>query len=1036
MAKKIQMRRGPEANLPQLNVAEVGFTTDTKKTFIGSSTGNVELTKKSDVDAKFATTDQTLTTHATQLALKATKTELDAKVAQVISGSPKAIYPTLAELQTAHPTGTTGVYVVTENGNWYYWNNSAWVSGGVYQAASFTDDFLFNALGIPNPQPNKLMKNEIVNGDFSAGTSSFGVPAGTATATNKVLSLKGNGSATYPQISQITTMPYVNGSKFYFKAKCRVTNPDALSINFMLYNAGMGTIITPIKMNPVNGVYYTDSKIITATAGGAPGSIFNVYISNVYATAALSLDKVLEIENFIVLDLTRIFGAGNEPTNTQMDAYLAYYSPNSWFDGTKTIAMAGYSNDKVLAEVNGVVKMASINELTTSAKMPITDTKNYFSTDNVEGALEQNAERVIAIATPLNNSFITGDTYSNIQDLIPVASPTWGYTTSTFSGWGGAIGKPTNFNTLVFKVRNRATNSLPVTSIRAGVTVQNKDGQVIADKTVTNLNILPGEEKLVYLDLGVTVANSELNNLWAMFKCNQIIDVWTGASPYMLSEPNYGMTAYSISGALTPLASSSNVTSASNAKPLLYTVFSQVTLIPKPSFLANIPNTAQAPQTLMLEPVRVIVPDSYHAVVGDTLQIFFRGIIEAVDPYQYDIKLMYSGQNGKNFPRYFQITPLLSDVGTHTLTISVLSNNGVVLGTASTKIIVKAVGASPTAPKNILCIGDSLTSAGFWVREAERRIRATDGAPVGDGRTNFNFIGTVSNAATPSVKWEGYGGWTWNSYLAEPSATTLDMWVYDTHDKTIVDQHSLWTDASNNVWKLETIETTRIKFTRHLAHTGVMPTGAGTLTHSSGATNISAITYTSTVAGGGNPFWNETTNQVDFSDYCSRNGFTGIDYVYTLLTWNGGGSYRETAEKNASHITSAKLFIDKLHAQFPDAKIKVMGIQLPSLNGGMGTNYGASGGYADNYGNVRTVFGMNLAYQALSEDPLYKDYVDFINISGQFDSENNMPSALAPVNTRSTKTELLGNNGVHPDANGYNQIGDGAYRNMIAEITV
>ena len=48
----------------------------------------------------------------------------------------KGVYATLALLQAAFPTGTTGVYVVAADGKWYYWLGSAWVAGGTYQAAA------------------------------------------------------------------------------------------------------------------------------------------------------------------------------------------------------------------------------------------------------------------------------------------------------------------------------------------------------------------------------------------------------------------------------------------------------------------------------------------------------------------------------------------------------------------------------------------------------------------------------------------------------------------------------------------------------------------------------------------------------------------------------------------------------------------------------------------------------------------------------------------------------------------------------------
>ncbi|GLI83631.1 hypothetical protein ANABIO32_13250 [Rossellomorea marisflavi] len=74
-----------------------------------------------------------------QLADRATKEELDRKVSQIVSGSPKGTYSTLAMLQAAKPSGDAGVYVVSADGKWYYWNNAAWTAGGVYQSTGLGD---------------------------------------------------------------------------------------------------------------------------------------------------------------------------------------------------------------------------------------------------------------------------------------------------------------------------------------------------------------------------------------------------------------------------------------------------------------------------------------------------------------------------------------------------------------------------------------------------------------------------------------------------------------------------------------------------------------------------------------------------------------------------------------------------------------------------------------------------------------------------------------------------------------------------------
>lgn len=66
---------------------------------------------------------------------KADKTELQA----VASGSPKGVFPTLLDLETAFPAGDNNIYINAANGYWYYWDGSMWVDGGVYQSTGIAD---------------------------------------------------------------------------------------------------------------------------------------------------------------------------------------------------------------------------------------------------------------------------------------------------------------------------------------------------------------------------------------------------------------------------------------------------------------------------------------------------------------------------------------------------------------------------------------------------------------------------------------------------------------------------------------------------------------------------------------------------------------------------------------------------------------------------------------------------------------------------------------------------------------------------------
>lgn len=90
-------------------------------------------------DVKFLQVDSQIQNIDGQLANKANKSEVDTAISNIGNASPKGVYSTLTALQTAFPSGTTGIYVVTANGNWYYWNGTAWTVGGVYQSTGIAD---------------------------------------------------------------------------------------------------------------------------------------------------------------------------------------------------------------------------------------------------------------------------------------------------------------------------------------------------------------------------------------------------------------------------------------------------------------------------------------------------------------------------------------------------------------------------------------------------------------------------------------------------------------------------------------------------------------------------------------------------------------------------------------------------------------------------------------------------------------------------------------------------------------------------------
>lgn len=57
---------------------------------------------------------------------------IDTKVNNMTTATPQGAFNTLEDLETAFPTGTKGIYVISSTNNWYFWNGEEWKNGGNY----------------------------------------------------------------------------------------------------------------------------------------------------------------------------------------------------------------------------------------------------------------------------------------------------------------------------------------------------------------------------------------------------------------------------------------------------------------------------------------------------------------------------------------------------------------------------------------------------------------------------------------------------------------------------------------------------------------------------------------------------------------------------------------------------------------------------------------------------------------------------------------------------------------------------------------
>jgi len=408
------------------------------------------------------------------------------------------------------------------------------------------------------------------------------------------------------------------------------------------------------------------------------------------------------------------------------------------------------------------------------------------------------------------------------------------------------------------------------------------------------------------------------------------------------------------------------------------------------------------------------VPERYHLVVGDTFELFYRGIIHCSDPYIYNIEVKCS--KGSAYRRKYMFTPTSDDIGEHKLTISISNDHGDELDRAEVILEVNPVAESPKDDTYVLCIGDSLTAYGQWSSECLRRFTASDGEPCGHGLEKLHFIGTKK--AEHGAWAEGYGGWR-VEYFNE-AHTSSDYYfriVSPNHTKTQADRWSNYTDGVNK-WTIESVYDDGFKM-RRLTWMGGNPE-SGTMKHISDGNDTGDIEFTEIRNTPNNPFWNEAEGKVDFKWYAEHIGAPRIDICFILLGWN---SIRCSEAEYKPHF---RTLINNIRASYPECKIVLMGIETPADQNALGYIYGSSWDFMSTNAHTKR---LEKWYNDIAAE---YDNIDVINISGQFDSENSFETKERTMNIRSAKPEEFQANGIHPNREGYYQIADAMYRKLNA----
>lgn len=157
------------------------------------------------------------------------------------------------------------------------------------------------------------------------------------------------------------------------------------------------------------------------------------------------------------------------------------------------------------------------------------------------------------------------------------------------------------------------------------------------------------------------------------------------------------------------------------------------------------------------DPIGLTLPARCYAVPGVPVGIYHDNIVLAEKPEAYEWD--FSCDIGASEQRRWAVTPSARDVGEHALRVTI-RGGGAQIASGQLMVHVSPANAGEGRDLRLLIIGDSLTAATAYPNEIARLLSAP-------GNPKWTMLGThVPSGAKPGVAHEGYGGWTWDSFLS------------------------------------------------------------------------------------------------------------------------------------------------------------------------------------------------------------------------------------------------------------------------------
>ena len=448
-------------------------------------------------------------------------------------------------------------------------------------------------------------------------------------------------------------------------------------------------------------------------------------------------------------------------------------------------------------------------------------------------------------------------------------------------------------------------------------------------------------------------------------------------------------------------------------------------------------------------PAKLVLPSSLYFKANRQNNLYYKQAIKCSCHDNFDFSV--SNATLKVFDRQLSGTPANASVYNNKLT---LRKFGKLLQELQVKFNILANPSSHKTVK-ILDSGDSISDLGGW-QAALKELLEADNVTVKYIGTMINRTKTIGSSYAEDIWGEVQSGGNM-SFITEPKGAAKILTVSGITELPVTGYPGTsYLDENNISWVVRGFRLTagsdgkysgKLKLGKFSSDpnygdgteddtsgTGNFPS-SGTITKTQSANGNTlagdtTITYTSADDARYNPFWNPSTDKLDFKYYFDYWGFDAPDIFILQWGYNEVKSYEDVnSESVQTARLRAKQIIDKFHNQYPDTKF-VFGLEV----------YGAElvifSGASNNNNSPRKYSVLSFAEEIISlfegnddtGNP-YSDYVTLVPVYAMMDSIYGYgpfsEKSLCDLYSATTTVLQNGRDGVHPtyDSGGLREIG-------------